>query len=151
VQSPLQSAFIELFRTNIHCALRLAREIGIDLHTPLEWWRVVDGIFADPGGCGRSYSADLVVASFAPGIEYPALEALILAPTIEFDPDKATSWLVQRAGVASRYGVSGLWLLVISPDEHVITRYRDEVYLRNPELMPRFVGPGSLLLPAIRA
>jgi hypothetical protein len=148
--SPLHAAFIELFRTNIHCALRLAREVGIQLHAPVEWWRVVDGKFTDPAGSGTIHRADLVVAAFAPGIDHPAIEALILAPQIDYDPDKPTSWLIQRAGVASRYGVGGQWLLVISPDEHVLARYREEAYARNPELMPRFVGPGAILLPAIK-
>jgi hypothetical protein len=141
---------IALFRTNLDVALRLAREIGIDLQAPLEWWRVVDGKFADPAGRGRNYDADLVLAAFAPGVDYPAIEALILAPQLDYEPEKATSWLVQRAGVASRYGACAQWLLVISPNEHALNRYREEVYARNPELMPRLVGPGAVPLPSMR-
>lgn len=142
--SSLHEAFVTLFNAHIDIGLRLAAQVGVELEAPLALWKVVGGEFSDPSGQGRRYATDVVLAACSPDTESVAHEALILEPQLSFKAEKAVSWLVYRGGVAARYGHCGQWLLTISPTPGVLSRYRTEVYDRNRELEPIFVGPGSV-------
>jgi hypothetical protein len=142
--SSLHEAFVTLFNAHIALGLRLAAQVGVELQSPLALWKVVGGEFSDPSGQGRRYATDLVLTACSPESESVTREALIFEPQLSFEAQKAVSWLVYRGGVAARYGHCGQWLLTISPTPGVLSRYREEVYDRNRELEPIFVGPGSV-------
>ncbi|MFV8750512.1 hypothetical protein ACNOYE_08160 [Nannocystaceae bacterium ST9] len=142
--SPLHEAFVTLFHAHVDLALRLARQVGVELSSPREAWKAAGGEFADPSGQGKRYATDVVLAALSPESESLALEVLILEPQLSFEPEKAVSWLVYRGGVAARYGHCPQWVLTISPAPRVLVRYREEVYTHNRELQPIFVGPGSV-------
>lgn len=147
--SSLHEAFVAFFCTHIHCALQLANQLGLDLQAPLPLWQVTVGDFGDPGRRGKDYQADAVLVAFPPDTPAPApvnaraIATLILEPQLSFEVEKGISWLVYRAGVASRHGDGGQWVLVISPKPSVLDRFR-AVFPLNPELRPILVGPGSV-------
>jgi hypothetical protein len=149
VPSPLHDAFVTFFRTHIDCALQLAIQAGLELPAPRPLWHVIPGDFGDPGRRGRDYQADVVLAAFPPDIPSPppegtrALATLILEPQLGFDTEKGVSWLVYRAGVASRHGDGGQWVLAICPKPNVLARFR-EVFPFNPELRPILIGAGDI-------
>ena len=151
--SPLHEAFVTFFNTHHESAIRLAAGLGLDLRAPSSHWRLVSGSFGDPGLSGKQFEADIVLAAFpsntdsAPTlsqVDSPALAALVVEPQLGFEPEKAVSWLVYRAGVGARYGTCPQWVLMLTPIPSLPLTYQRQVYPDQAEHWPLFVTAGSV-------